>query len=90
MDIYAHLENTNGGVGRLFENQWDPGHSSGTNGRGWGKSNDTRDSNGPDLCWAMSGDVGPISLQDMTAQEKEVGRPESMNRAMLTWTGLCR
>ncbi|RDW69395.1 GYF protein [Coleophoma cylindrospora] len=71
LDIYTQLENTNGDVGRLYENQWDPGHSNGTNGRGWGKSNDTRDTNGPDLCWAMTGDVGPISLQEMTVQEKE-------------------
>lgn len=59
-------------VSSLFESTWDPGHSNGTNGRLWGKSSDTRDSSGPDLCWDSTGQVQLISLTEMSDLEKSV------------------
>lgn len=60
-------------VSKLFVNNWDPGHSNGVNGRGWGKGNETRDHNyGPDICWDQSGQVQPIGLEEMSEMEKTV------------------
>ena len=64
---------TNGHVSRLYENNWDPGHSNGTNGRsGWGKSSDGRDTHGPDVCWDSNGNIRPIGLESMSDLEKNV------------------
>lgn len=74
LDIYrSQPDHTNGSVSRLFVNSWDPGHSNGSNGRGWGKSTDTRDHNhGPEICWDSSGQVQPIGLEEMSPLEKNV------------------
>jgi PERQ amino acid-rich with GYF domain-containing protein len=62
-------------VSHLFEGNWDPGHSNGTNGRsGWGKSTDGRESHGPDVCWDEDGSVLPVGLEEMSEQEQAVGR----------------
>jgi hypothetical protein len=61
-------------VSHLFEGNWDPGHSNGTNGRsGWGKSTDGRESHGPDVCWDEDGSVLPVGLEEMSEQEQAVG-----------------
>jgi hypothetical protein len=74
LDIYrSQPDHTNGSVSRLFVNSWDPGHSNGSNGRGWGKSTDSRDNHGPEICWDSSGQVQPIGLEEMSALEKNVG-----------------
>jgi PERQ amino acid-rich with GYF domain-containing protein len=66
-------EMANGDVTKLFMNNWDPGHSNGINGRGWSRSNDTRDHNhGPDACWDQTGQNQPIGLEEMSATEKSV------------------
>lgn len=77
LDIYRahsqHSEPSNDGVSRLFVNNWEPGHSNGSNGRGWGKGPDSRDhNNGPDICWDQSGQVQPVGLEEMTAVERAV------------------
>jgi PERQ amino acid-rich with GYF domain-containing protein len=76
LDIYRMQQASDeaaGDVSRLFVNNWDPGHSNGTNGRGWGKSNDTRDQNhGPEVCWDQSGQIRPIGLEEMSELEKAV------------------
>lgn len=65
----------NGDVSRLYEPGWNPGQSSGTNGRAWGKVTDARESHGPDACWDMSGSQRPVSLEEMTEDEKTVSLP---------------
>jgi PERQ amino acid-rich with GYF domain-containing protein len=66
-------QESNGDVSRLFVSRWEPGHSNGSNGRGWGKGVDTRDhNNGPDACWDQHGHVKPISLEEMSAEEQMV------------------
>ncbi|KAF4629921.1 hypothetical protein G7Y89_g8221 [Cudoniella acicularis] len=74
LDIYRAQEESgdlNGDVSRLFVNNWNPEQSNGANGRsGWGKSNDGRESYGPEICWDQSGNNRPISLEEMSEQEK--------------------
>lgn len=76
LEIYKTHQNTdesNIDVSRLFMNNWDPTHSNGVNGRGWGKSNDTRDqSYGPEVCWDQSGQIQPIGLEEMSELERMV------------------
>ncbi len=76
LDIYRSQQDTDqlgNDVTRLFMNNWNPAQSNGTNGRGWGKSNDTRDQNyGPEVCWDQSGQVQPIGLEEMSEVERMV------------------
>ena len=75
LEIYKVSRNSDSAendVSRLFTDTWDPGHSNGTNGRGWGKSHDSRENQGPNVCWDTNGSVEPISLQEMTDAEKIV------------------
>ena len=59
-------------VSSLYVNGWDPGHSNGANGRGWGKSGDGRETHGPHICWDDNGSVPLMSLQEMSDLEKTV------------------
>jgi PERQ amino acid-rich with GYF domain-containing protein len=73
LDIFRaqeNLEASNRDVAGLFAPNWNP-HSNGTNGRGW-SVHDSRDNNGPDVCWDNNGSVHPIGLEEMTESEKEV------------------
>lgn len=76
LDIYRmqqDIDQSNNDVSRLFMSNWDPAQSNGTSGRGWGKSNDTRDQNyGPEVCWDQSGQVQPIGLEEMSELERIV------------------
>ncbi|KAK6586727.1 hypothetical protein PZA11_000017 [Diplocarpon coronariae] len=50
---------------------WNPDSSNSTNGRGgWGKSSESRDNYGPEVCWNRSGDSLPISFEEMSEVEK--------------------
>ena len=62
----------NNDVSRLFSEAWHPGQSNGTQ-RGWGKTHDGRDNHGPYVCWESSGSVQPISFEEMTEVERNVG-----------------
>lgn len=80
LDLFKAQQNSevaNKDVSSLFTNSWDPGHSNGANGRGWGKSHDGRDTQGPDVCWDSNGSVQPISLEEMTELEKSVRLPNN-------------
>lgn len=76
LDIFRAQQNSEGSnsdVTKLFMNNWDPGHSNGINGRGWGKGSDSRDhSYGPDVCWDQTGQNQPIGLEEMSALERSV------------------
>jgi PERQ amino acid-rich with GYF domain-containing protein len=82
LDIYKNqqaLDELSGDISRLFVNNWEPGHSNGTNGRGWGKGIDSRDhNNGPDICWDQNGQVQPIGLEEITLEEREVSVKRSI------------
>lgn len=75
LDIYRSQQTSDfpaKDVSSLYVNGWDPGHATGANGRGWGKSGDGRDTHGPHICWDENGSVPPMSLQEMTDLEKAV------------------
>jgi hypothetical protein len=60
-------------VAELFMEGWHPGTGqvNGNASHSWGKSNEQgRDL---DACWNPSGDTRPITLQEMSAEEREVG-----------------
>lgn len=48
------------------------GHINGHSSRGWGKPNDANTHNDPTVCWNAEGSSGPLGLQDMSVDEKEV------------------
>ena len=75
LDIYKQHASSvsNDDVSRLFVNNWNPEQTNGSTGRGWGKGPDARDaSNGPEICWDQTGEVKPISLEEMSEAEKAV------------------
>ena len=59
-------------VSSLLMDDWDPGHTNTTNGRGWGKSIEARESQGKYVCWDTDGSQRPISFEEMSAEEKAV------------------
>lgn len=74
LDIFRTQESAEASsrdIANLFAETWNPGSSNGTNGRGWGV-HDSKDNNGPDVCWDTSGTVHPIGLDEMSEAEKEV------------------
>ncbi|ESZ93811.1 hypothetical protein SBOR_5806 [Sclerotinia borealis F-4128] len=60
----------NGDVSRLYVEGWNPGQSNGTNGRAWSKVPDGRETHGPDACWDMSGNQRPVSLEEMSEEQR--------------------
>lgn len=78
LDIYKLQQQQQGSqtdVSRLYVNNWHPGQSNGSNGRGWGKPADARDStSGPEICWDQTGRMPPIGLEELSEAEREVSR----------------
>ena len=64
------FSNTN--VNDFFVDGWSPGALNGTSNGGWGKRDDNKEAAGPDICWDPEGTINPISLQQMSEEEKEV------------------
>lgn len=65
-------------VNELFVDGWSPGAVNGTSNGGWGKRDENKDAVGPDICWDHEGSVGPMALQEMSEEEKEVYRIAAM------------
>lgn len=60
-------------VSTLFVSGWNPGHANGISSRGWGKPAESHVlPQEPDMCWEAMGSTKPISLQEMTMEEREV------------------
>lgn len=49
------------------------GFVNGNSSRAWGKSQDANGHNDPTICWNADGTSDPLLLQEMTAEEQEVG-----------------
>lgn len=49
------------------------GFVNGNSSRAWGKSHDANGNNDPTICWNAHGNSDPLLLQEMTAEEQEVG-----------------
>lgn len=59
-------------VSTLFVSGWNPGHANGISSRGWGKPAESHVlPQEPDMCWEAMGSTKPISLQEMTMEERE-------------------
>jgi PERQ amino acid-rich with GYF domain-containing protein len=87
LDIYKSQQSSEAptkDVSSLYANGWDPGHSNGANGRGWGKSTDGRDTHGPHICWDDNGNIPLISLQEMTELERNVSHSTPPINTVLT------
>ena len=64
---------TNGQLQNALTEGWTPRAFSGNNREEWGRRDETRDNqNNPDICWDFDGSVQPISLAQMTEEEREV------------------
>lgn len=76
LDIYQQQKESGAlkeDISHLYAENWNPEQSSTTNGRGgWGRSSESRDNHGPDVCWNKSADTEPLALQEMTEEERHV------------------
>jgi len=62
------------GLSELYVGAWEPHLSNGTSGSNWGRKDDSgRESqSGVDLCWDRDGSIAPLSITELTEDEKEV------------------
>ena len=67
-------ESIKDGLSSLYVGAWEPSISNGTSSATWGRRDDPAKEapSGVDLCWDKDGNVLPLSLTDMTDEEKEV------------------
>ncbi len=77
IDIYKTAQETgelSKDISHLYVGSWDPSQSNGTNGRAsWGKGSDSRDSDAAGVAWESNANLAPISLEELTEEEKIVG-----------------
>ena len=55
----------------LFVDGWTPDKPNGLSNGGWGRSDDQKDTNGPEICWDHTGGVQPLGIIPMSDVEKE-------------------
>lgn len=62
------------GLSNLYVGAWEPNITNGSSSATWGRrdENSSQGQGGVDLCWDKDGSVLPLSLMDMTEEEKEV------------------
>ncbi|KAL8679347.1 MAG: hypothetical protein Q9186_004352 [Xanthomendoza sp. 1 TL-2023] len=59
-------------VSDLFVDGWHPASANGMSNGGWSRKEELKEgSAGPEMCWDHDGKVQPLSLSEMTEQEKE-------------------
>jgi PERQ amino acid-rich with GYF domain-containing protein len=65
----------NDGLSSLYMGAWEPHAANGASSASWGRKDDHgRDApSGVDQCWDRDGSILPLSLTDMTDDEREVG-----------------
>ena len=56
----------------LFIDGWSPTGTNGLTNGGWGRNEDHKESNGPEICWEQNGGVHPLGLLPLSEEEKEV------------------
>ena len=60
-------------ISDLYVDGWNPSPINGASNGGWGRKDDQKDaSSGPDICWDHDGNVQPLSLLEMSEEEKQV------------------
>jgi hypothetical protein len=76
LDLYREQgdsEEIKGDASNLYVGTWEPNLSNGSGGPIWGRRDDHgQGQSGVDLCWDKDGSILPLSLTDMTEEEKEV------------------
>lgn len=76
LEIYkSNVESSQVDTSGLFMPSWNPAHvnGSGSQSRAWGKSTDSpHQPQDPSVCWDADGTVKPISLEDMSPEEREM------------------
>lgn len=67
----------NDALSSLYMGAWEPHTTNGASGASWGRKEDhgREAQSGVDQCWDRDGSILPLSLADMTDDEKEVCRP---------------
>lgn len=62
------------GLSSLYTGGWEPHATNGASGASWGRSNDhgREAQSGVDQCWDREGTILPLSLTDMTDDERDV------------------
>jgi PERQ amino acid-rich with GYF domain-containing protein len=65
----------NDGLSNLYTGGWEPHATNGASGASWGRKDDhgREMPSGVDQCWDRDGSILPLSLTDMTDDEREVG-----------------
>lgn len=62
-------------ISDLFVDGWNPSPVNGTTNGGWARRDDQKEApTGPDICWDHEGKIQPLSLIDMSEEEKQVRR----------------
>ena len=73
LDIYKSTEASPGDTSTLFTPNWNPSQANGVAARAWGKSSDSPHvPQDPTVCWDSSGNTKPISLEPMSAEDREL------------------
>lgn len=74
MDIYKNTDLGQIDATSLYTPTWDPAHVNGNQGsRPWGKAGETGHiPQDPTVCWAAEGNVKPIGLEPLSAEEREI------------------
>ncbi|KAK4188903.1 hypothetical protein QBC35DRAFT_179948 [Podospora australis] len=74
LDIYKTTDMGQIDAASLFTPTWDPSHVNGNqSSRPWGKAGETGHiPQDPTVCWDAAGNVKPINLEPMTAEEREL------------------
>jgi PERQ amino acid-rich with GYF domain-containing protein len=69
-------DGTRGGLSDLYVGAWEPNISNGASSATWGRRDEGKEGqSGVDLCWDKDGNIQPLSLTEMTEEEKEVRYP---------------
>ena len=73
LDIFkVQQEKASPNLDDLFIDGWHPHGANGKSNGHWGKSEERRESNGPEICWDHDGSVQPLGLTPMSDEEREV------------------
>lgn len=90
LQVGANLASSQGpDLSQLLMSGFHPGgFVNGNSSRAWGKSQDANGNNDPTICWNADGTSDPLLLQEMTAEEQEVGNT-SWEQGALVSNALC-
>jgi hypothetical protein len=76
MEIYQTLSTPelSSDISSFYMNGWNPSHTNGAGRSNWGKP-DGHGAQEPSVCWDDDGHADPLTLQGLSAEEKDVSHP---------------